>query len=94
MSAAYRPGPDAGVTLSEDGQTVYVAHLPGGPLVVLEGAAAVIWVEATTAPGDGWVSRVADAFGRPEDAIASDVETFVDDLRARRLLVTDDSPRD
>lgn len=94
MSAAYRPGPDAGATVSEDGATVYVAHLPGGPLLVLEGAAAVIWLEATTAPGDGWVARVADAFGQPEDAVAADVTTFVDDLRARRLLVAEDSSGD
>ena len=30
MTAAYRPGPDAGVTVSDDGQCVYVAHLPDG----------------------------------------------------------------
>lgn len=92
MTAAYRPGPDTGVTVSEDGGTVYVAQLPGGPLLVLAGAASVIWFEATTAPGDGWVSRVADAFGQPEDVIAADVETFVGDLRGRGLLVPADAP--
>ena len=89
MTAAYRPGPDAGVTMSDDGQSVYVAHLPGGPLVVLEGAAALIWVEATTAPATGWVARVAEAFDQVEDVITADVSTFVADLRARGLLVSD-----
>jgi len=88
VTAAYRPGPDAGVTMSDDGRSVYVAHLPGGPLVVLEGAAALIWVEATTAPATGWVARVADAVGQAEDVIAADVSAFVADLTARGLLVT------
>ena len=88
MTAAYQPGPDAGVTVSDDGQCVYVAHLPGGPLVVLEGAAALIWVEATTEPATGWVARVAEAFGQHEEVIAADVGAFVADLAARGLLVT------
>ena len=61
MSAAYGPGPDVGVTLSHDGTSVYLAHLPDGPLVVLEGVAALIWQEATAAPASGWVGRVATA---------------------------------
>ncbi|WP_330476601.1 hypothetical protein [Terrabacter sp. C0L_2] len=87
MSAAFRPGPDAGVTVDGDNGTVYVARLPGGPLLVLEGAAAVIWAEATAAPAAGWLSRVAAAVGHAEDVIAADVEDFVADLRARQLLV-------
>jgi len=87
VNAAFRPGPEAGVTPSGDGSCVYVAHLPGGPLLVLDGAAAVIWVEATTAPATGWVARVAELVGQPEDAIAADVTAFVADLSARRLLV-------
>ncbi|MBW8732041.1 MAG: hypothetical protein JF622_13970 [Terrabacter sp.] len=87
MSAAYRPGPDAGVTVSDDGMSVYVARLPGGPLVVLDGAAALIWAEATTAPATGWVGRVAELVGQPEEAIAADVTAFVADLGARELLV-------
>ncbi|WP_157610644.1 MULTISPECIES: PqqD family peptide modification chaperone [unclassified Terrabacter] len=74
--------------MSDDGQCVYVAHLPGGPIVVLEGAAALIWVEATTEPATGWVARVAEAFGQSEEVIAADVAAFVADLGARDLLVT------
>ena len=87
MRAAYRPGPDAGVTVSDDGMSVYVARLPGGPLLVLDGAAALIWAEATTAPATGWVARVAGLVGQPEDAITADVRAFVADLSARELLV-------
>jgi hypothetical protein len=88
VSAAYRPGPDTGVVVSDDGRSVFVARLPGGPLLVLEGPAAVIWAEATTAPAQGWVSRVAASVDQPEDAISAEVTAFVDDLRARDLLVT------
>jgi len=86
VKAAFRPGPDTGVTVGDDQQAVYVAHLPAGPLVVLEGPAALIWLEATSAPATGWVSRVAEAFGQPEDAIADDVDAFVRDLCGRALL--------
>lgn len=87
MSAAYRPGPDTGVTVSDDGSTVYVARLPGGPLVVLDGVAALIWVEATTAPATDWLFRVAELVDQPEGAITDDITAFVADLSARGLLV-------
>lgn len=92
MSPAFRPGPDTGVTVGDDGQTVYLAHLPAGPILVLEGAAAVIWDEGTTAPTEGWVGRVAASVGEPVGAIAADVEAFVSDLRERRLI--EDGPPD
>lgn len=86
MTAAFRVSDDAGVTVGDDGQTVYVASLPAGPLVVLEGAAAVIWSEATGESAAGWVARVAGAVGQVEADIAADVESFVDDLCERGLL--------
>ncbi len=86
MTAAYVPRGDVGVTLGHDGSAVYLAHLPDGPLLVLEGVAALVWVEATTAPAAGWLERVAAAVRRPATEIATEVDTFVSDLRARRLL--------
>ena len=86
MTAAFRPTPDTGVTVTDDGNVVYLARLPGGPLVVLEGPAARIWVEATTAPAEGWVARVAYAFDEPEQAVAGDVERFVAELRQQAFL--------
>ncbi|MBC9821902.1 PqqD family protein [Terrabacter sp. MAHUQ-38] len=92
MTSAFRPGSHTGVTVSDDGQTVYLAHLPAGPILVLEGAAAVIWDEGTTAPAEGWVERVAASVGEPSAAIWADVEAFVSDLRERRLI--EDGPPD
>ena len=86
MTPAFRPGSDTGVTVSEEGRTVYLAHLPAGPILVLEGAAAVIWDEGTTAPADGWLERVAASVGQPVEAIAADVDAFVSDLRERHLI--------
>ena len=89
MSAAYRPGRDVGVTVRRDDRspsTVYLARLPAGPLLVLEGVAALVWVEATTPPATGWVGRVAQAVQRPEEDIADEVDAFVGDLCARRLV--------
>ncbi len=86
MTAAFRPTSDTGVTVADDGTVVYLAHLPGGPLVVLEGPAARIWVEATTAPAEGWVARVADAFDEPEQSVAEDVARFVAELRQQAFL--------
>ncbi|NUO34135.1 MAG: hypothetical protein HOQ27_03535 [Dermatophilaceae bacterium] len=86
MTAAFRVPTDVGVTVGADGRTVYVASLPAGPLVVLEGAAAVIWTEATAGPADGWLGRVARAVGRPEADVSADAEAFVADLCARGLV--------
>jgi hypothetical protein len=92
VTPAFRPGSDTGVTVRDGGQTIYLAHLPAGPILLLEGAAAVIWDEGTTAPTDGWLERVAASVGQPLTAIAADVEAFVTDLRERRLI--EDGPAD
>jgi hypothetical protein len=86
MSPAFRAASDVGVMASAEGDPVYVAHLPDGPLFVLEGVAAAIWAEATSGPAQGWVARVADAFDRPEQDVAPDVRRFVADLEARGIL--------
>ncbi len=86
MSAAYLPGRDVGVAVSDNGATIYLAHLPDGPLLVLEGVAALIWHEATTAPAEGWVERVATTVHRSVADITAEVEAFVRDLRDRRLV--------
>jgi len=86
VTAAYRVSPNAGVTVPDDRLCIYVASLPAGPLVVLEGTAALIWAEATAEPAAGWVGRVADAVGQAEGDIAAEVEAFARDLCDRRLL--------
>ncbi|GAB3880226.1 PqqD family peptide modification chaperone [Terrabacter terrigena] len=92
MSAAYRAARDVGVTMGHDDLLVYLARLPDGPVMVLEGVAALIWVEATTHPAAGWVGRVAEAVREPEERIVGDVKAFVQDLRERDLVEPVPSP--
>ncbi|GAA2168270.1 coenzyme PQQ synthesis protein D (PqqD) [Humibacillus xanthopallidus] len=93
MTPAFRPAADVGVTVSRDGATVFVARLPAGPILVLDGAGAIIWAEATEGPGDGWIDRVADAFDVPASGIAADALAFVHALCGDGLLDEADAPR-
>jgi hypothetical protein len=83
MSA--RPGPRVAWTLTDD--TAYVARVPSGPIIVLEGPAAVIWDELA-ADGDvatltaRVAARITDA---PPDADAT-VQHVVARLRDEGLL--------
>ncbi|MCU1538555.1 MAG: hypothetical protein JWP82_2906 [Humibacillus sp.] len=86
MSPALQVGPDVTVASSPDGTTLYAARLPSGPIVVLEGAGAVIWREATLGEPDGWVDRVAESFDVGRSDIEGDVAAFVDDLVRQGLL--------
>jgi len=86
MSPAFRASGDVGVVVTTDGDPVYVAQLPDGPVLVLEGVAAAIWTAATTGPAQGWVARVAQLFGESEESVSRDVATFVEDLEARGIL--------
>lgn len=81
-----RPAPGVGTV--DDGDTVYAALLPDGPIVVLDGVAALIWVEACEGERATIVDRVAAATDAATDAIRPEVERFVADLVARGLLVT------
>lgn len=66
---------------------LYLAHLPNGPLLILEGSAASIWRTAVQSTGDSdLVERVADQMGADADGIRSDVERFLADLFAQGLL--------
>ncbi|MGR0218617.1 PqqD family protein [Agromyces sp. ZXT2-6] len=83
MSGLRRPN-DVG-TLELDG-VVYAAPLPSGPIVVLEGVAALIWDEACAGDRATITERVAEATDVAPEAIRADVEVFVADLVARGLL--------
>jgi hypothetical protein len=78
-----RPG-DVGV-LDLDG-TVYAARLPDGPIVVLDGVAALIWDEACTGDRATITERVAAATDVAPHLIRADVDAFVADLVALGLL--------
>lgn len=80
----YRPG--GGVGLVEHQDVLYVAALPDGPIVVLDGIAGLIWDEACAGDRETIVDRVAAATDAAPEAIRADVEAFVADLVARGLL--------
>ena len=84
MGAGYRPADAVGVI--EDDGVVYAATLPVGPIVVLEGVAALIWSEACTGDRESVAERVAAATDASADEIRGDVDAFVADLVARGLL--------
>ena len=70
--------------MEQDG-IVYVAALPDGPPLVLEGSGALVW-RALLGGGtvDEVVTRVAEAAGESAAAVAPAVTRFLDDLVARR----------
>ncbi|WP_448006676.1 PqqD family protein [Agromyces bauzanensis] len=81
----YRPAP--GVAVVDDDDVVYVANLPEGPIVVLDGVAGVIWSEACDGPRSTIAERVAAVTDAAVEDIRGDVESFVDQLVQRGLLV-------
>jgi hypothetical protein len=78
--------PAHGVGTVEDGDTVYAARLPDGPIVVLDGIATLIWGEACGGGRESIADRVAGRTDAAADAIRADVEAFVADLVSRGLL--------
>ncbi|UNK70137.1 PqqD family protein [Microbacterium sp. H1-D42] len=73
----------------DDGEVVYAAPLPSGPITVLADVSALIW---RTIPDDTAVSiadvvaQVASATEEQQDDIAVHVHAFLDDLVRLGLL--------
>lgn len=80
-----RPSDQCAV-IDEEG-VVYVAPLPDGPILVLDGVSALIWQTVCDPQIDDAVAHVADATGQRPDDIARDVDAFVTDLVRRGALV-------
>lgn len=80
-----RRAPGVGV-LEQDG-AVYTAHLPDGPIVVLDGVAGVIWRAACAGDRAMIAVRVAEATDASAEEIRDEVDAFVADLVERGLLV-------
>lgn len=76
----------ADVAIVEESGVVYLGLLPGGPLIVLDGSASVVWHAAQGAARDGVARRVAEATGVDERVVAPSVAGFVDELLAKGLL--------
>jgi hypothetical protein len=71
----------------EDGDVVYAAVLPDGPIVVLDGGAAAIWVAACDGPRHSIAERVAASTGVALADVRAEVDAFVGELLTRGLLV-------
>ncbi|WP_448811698.1 PqqD family protein [Agromyces bauzanensis] len=84
----YRPAP--GVAVVEEGDALYAAVLPDGPIVVLDGVAGVIWAEACDGPRSTLADRVAAVTDAAVADIRGDVEAFVEELVQRGLLAVRD----
>ena len=80
----YRPADGMGIVEHEE--LLYVATLPDGPIIVLDGISALIWDEACGDDRETIVDRVAELTAAAPDAIRAHVEGFVADLVARGLL--------
>lgn len=78
------PAADIGVEI--DGDTVYLAHLPAGPIVVLEATAAHVWHAASGAEESEAVAAVARAHDVEPADVAADVGAFIAQLIAGGFL--------
>lgn len=76
-------------TLEEDhggAAVLYLARLPRGPIPVLRGTAALIWLAATEGPWETVADRVAEEAGVGVEGVRDEVGDFVDRLVADGLL--------
>ena len=65
---------------------VYVAPLPGGPITVLQGTAAAIWLHADDHSRAEVIRLVSGALEIDEATIEADVNAFIDVLIDNSLL--------
>lgn len=73
--------PAPGVAVVEEPDAVYIAHLPDGPIAVLVGVAAVIWIEACAGERETLAARVGAAL----DPAPEDIQQAVDDFILRLI---------
>ncbi|MCK8610132.1 PqqD family protein [Agromyces sp. C10] len=84
-----RRAPGVAVVEGED-DVVYAALLPDGPIVVLGGGAAAIWLEAAVGDRDSIADRVAARTGASVEDVRTEVNRFVDELLERGLLAAEE----
>jgi len=87
-----RPHPLCGVF--DDGDSLYVARLPDGPIIALDEVSALVWRAAGTGSRAEVIATVAEATAEKPDAIAQHIHAFLDDLINRGLLVAAPVPDD
>lgn len=83
---AFTRGANIGVI--DDGDAIYVAPLPDGPILVLRDVSAMVWREVVAGGVNQMVAGVAKATGASSAEIEPELLAFVDDLCARGLLVS------
>jgi len=75
-----------GVGSIDEGDAVYVAYLPDGPILELRGTAALIWREALEGPRETLAERISSAVvARPAD-VSVDVMAFIELMVAKGLI--------
>jgi nucleotide-binding universal stress UspA family protein len=84
---AFRPGPHVAVEAAEG--ALFVARLPDGPIIVLEGIAALIWTESCQEDTGDLADRIAAQVDREASEIAEDVADFLSAMVRHGLLNTD-----
>lgn len=70
-----------------EGGYVFVARVPEGPIHILDAVGAIIWDEALAGGREDLAERVAKRTDADPTSIRADVEVFVTELTARRLIV-------
>ncbi|MEI5583934.1 MULTISPECIES: PqqD family peptide modification chaperone [unclassified Agromyces] len=81
----YALAPDVGFEPYDD--AVYLAPLPDGPILALNGVAALIFREATRGDAAGLLDRLVAHIDGPIDEITLHTRAFLDDLVARGVLL-------
>ena len=92
---AYRIAPDVAWvearTAGHDSSEVFLARMPDGPPLVLQGSAWLVWsVVAEHADLDDVVAQIATHTSSTPETVAPDVEVFLERLVAQGLLRRED----
>lgn len=74
------------VAVVEDGEQAYVAIVPEGPIVVLDGTARQIWELAQGSPPDRLPRLVAERFGVTEHEVTDGVVQVMEQLIGHGLV--------
>jgi hypothetical protein len=83
---SYRVPDRVGVV--REGDDIYLARLPDGPILRLSGTAAIIWTAAVDGAVGRPVDRVAAAVGLSTAEISEDVDRFLASLIDQGLLTS------
>ena len=86
-----RPAPDVAYVVddTQEAVRVYLARVPQGPPLVLDGPAAVIWEELVEGGTRAEIAaRVAQSVDAAPDRVAADVAAFLVQLTDQGLVVS------